>query len=114
MERKLTQGNTKQWNFLTARKVRGMAETVDSCMLKQTLTFRQAGKVMVRRLCTNGNLETKQNKWVIQVQDAEPVLVLDDKTVYFIRFVEKDGKETLRLTRPGQTKPDYSTNLYFQ
>lgn len=110
-ERKLSGGSSRQWVLNGTRTFLGTR-----CENGMVYTFQEANnqKQLQRKVCKNGKWVVDRTTWkLVREGNLDTVLVLGNKGKYYIKFLEKEGQELLRLRAYGKNNATETIDLYF-
>jgi hypothetical protein len=116
IETKLTNGKTKQWIL---KDTKTLAPSCENGMVYTFLKTKHQQQLQAKE-CRAGQWQPTTFTWELKLEgDLDVVLLLREKAQkndpikYYVRFIEKEGKEYLRLRLLGKDKSQESKDYDF-
>jgi hypothetical protein len=115
LEQKLTGGNVRAWTLDSTKKFLGTrCENGIIYTFKKRAGTSRAPRQMQVKKCQNGKWVAQNFTWQMSQEGSlDTVLLVGGDTKYYLRFVQRAGKEFLRLRRMGKDKSEATTDYYF-
>jgi len=110
-EKKLTGEGSRQWILKDTRRFLG-----NKCENGAIFTFLKANnqKQLQRKQCKEGTWAVDRTSWKLAKEgNLDTTLLLSNNEKYYIKFVQRKGKEFLRLRSFGKNNASETTDFYF-